>query len=86
MIMMKTLRKTIEDANKDDDDDGGYDNNAGQALPLFLVLAGCTLNCHRCQLDLQVPYTRRCQVEVHDMAQIKSGMLGLKLALSSKIL
>ena len=62
--MRKTLRKTIEDANKDDDDDGGYDNNAGQALPLFLVLAGCTLNCHRCQLDLQVSYMRMCHVEV----------------------
>ena len=67
-----------EDFEKDneDADNGGYDNHAGQAFPLFVVLAGRSLSCHQCQLDLQVPYMKRCQVEVRDMAQIKSGMLG----------
>ena len=32
------------------------DNNAGQAFPLFVVLAGWNLYCHRGQLDLQVSH------------------------------
>ena len=45
-------KKDDRDPNNEDyGDHGGY---TGQAFPLFVVLAGRSLNCHWCQPGLQV--------------------------------